>query len=73
MDGVGQPEAIHAAGHLNVRKQQLDIRAGFKNGERLVGVHRFDSSEPRVLDDIHRAHSIISSSTTRTLAGTGGW
>ena len=57
MDGVSQLEAIHAAGHLNVRKQKVDIRAGLKNGQRLVGVHRFDRSESGVLDDVHRAHA----------------
>jgi hypothetical protein len=57
MDGVSQLEAIHTAGHLNVRKQKFDIRAGFKDLERLVGVHRFDSGEPGVLDNVHGAHA----------------
>ena len=57
MDGVSQLEPIHTAGHLNIREQEVDIRAELKNGQRLVGVQRFDRNEPGVLDDVHRAHA----------------
>jgi hypothetical protein len=38
--------------HLNVRRQQRDVRARFKNGTRLVSFHGFNGREARVLDNV---------------------
>ena len=57
MHGVGQLQAIHAAGHLNIGKQQRDVRAGFQNGNRLVGIDGFDGMEPGILHDVDGAHA----------------
>ncbi len=57
MDGVGELEPIHAAGHLDIRKQQLNVGAGFEDRKRIVGIDGFNSRKPGVLDHIHRAHA----------------
>ena len=57
MNRVGELEPIHAPRHLDVREQQFDIRAGFEDRQRIVGVDGFNGGKARVLDHIHRAHA----------------
>ena len=57
MHRMRELQSVHAARHLNVRKKQRDVGTRFENGERLLGVDRFDSRESGVLDNIDRAHS----------------
>jgi len=57
MDGVGQLQAIHSAGHLNVGKQKRYIGARFQNGKCFVGVYRLNCLEARVFDDVDCPHS----------------
>ena len=53
--------------HLNIREQQLDIGAGLKNSERVVGIDGFEGVKPASSTiSTARMRSIISSSTTRT-------
>jgi len=52
-----QFQAIHTPGHLDIREQKIDVRAGLKNGEGFVGVHGFYRREACVCHDIHRAHA----------------
>ena len=49
--------SVHAAGHLDVGKQQFDIGARFEDRERIVGIDGFNGGEAGVLDHIHRAHA----------------
>ena len=54
---MGQFQTIHAARHLNVCKQHSNVRAGFQNGERLIGIHGFDRSKPGIFHDIDGTHA----------------
>jgi hypothetical protein len=55
--GVGQLQSVHAAGHLDVGKEQRDVRARFENGKRFVGIDGFNRREPGILNDVDRAHA----------------
>ena len=57
MHRVGELQPVHAARHLDVGKQQRDVRARFENGKRLVGVDGFDRREAGILDDVDGAHA----------------
>jgi len=57
MHRVSQLQAVHAARHLNIGEQQIDVRAGFQNGERLIGVHGFNGRKSGIFHNIDRAHS----------------
>ncbi len=57
MHGVSQLQSVHAARHLNIGEQQIDVRAGLQNGDCLVGVHGFNGSKSGILHNIDRAHS----------------
>jgi hypothetical protein len=56
MDGEREPQAAHAARHLNIGKQQHDIGPGLQDGERFVGVSGLDRDKTGILDQIDRAH-----------------
>jgi amidase len=57
MDGLSEPQTVHAAGHLDVREKQRYVRAAFQYGNRFVRIHRFDGRKPGVGDDVCRTHS----------------
>jgi hypothetical protein len=54
---MGQLEAVHAAGHLNIGEQQRYVRAGFENGDSLIGVDGLDRAEAGILDDVDGTHA----------------
>jgi hypothetical protein len=57
MHGVREFQTVHAARHLNIRKQHGDVRAGLQNGERFIGVHSLDRSKSGILHDIGGTHA----------------
>ena len=57
MHGMGELQPIDAAGHLDIGKQQVDVRTCFENGQRLIGVDGLDRGKSGILDDIHGAHA----------------
>ena len=56
MHRMGELQSVHAARHLDVGKQQGNVRTGFQDGKRLVGVHGFDPGKPGILHDVDRFH-----------------
>ena len=57
VDGVGEFQSVHAAGHLNVRKQQRDVGARLENGKRFVGIDGLHRRESGILDKIDGPHA----------------
>jgi hypothetical protein len=69
-DGVSQPEAIHAAGHLNVRKQKLDIRAGFKKASASAALQHSADGEQGIRVDLGVSTFSLSKRPTERISGT---
>ena len=57
MHGVSELQTVHAAWHLNIRKQHGDIRAGLQNSDRLIGVHSLNRAKSGILHEIGGAHA----------------
>ena len=56
-DEAGQREPVHGAlRHVHVGHQQVDLLVAFEDGERLVGLRRFEDTEPRIDQGIGRLH-----------------
>ena len=73
VDGVGELEAVHASGHLDVGEQQFDVGAGFEDRQRIVGIDGFNGVKPASSTiSTARMRSSISSSTTRTARRAAG-
>jgi hypothetical protein len=54
---VGQFQSIHAFWHVDVRKQQRNVRAGFQQGDRFIRVSDLDRHEAGFLDHFDGQHS----------------
>jgi hypothetical protein len=57
MYGMRKPQAVDAAGHLDVGEDQRDIGSGLQDRNRLVGIYRLHRSVTGVLDHIDRPHA----------------
>ncbi len=62
MHRMSEFQTIHAPWHLDVRKQQRDVRPVFKYDDRLIRVDRADRRKSCVFDEIQGAsvqHRIV--------------
>ena len=57
VDGVGEFQSVHAAGHLNVREQQRDVGTRLENGQRFVGIDGLHRGKSGILDKIDGPHA----------------
>jgi len=53
---MGKFQAVHAAGHVDVREKQGDIGPRFQQDNRFVRITGLDRNEPRFLDDFDGKH-----------------
>ena len=53
---MGKFQAVHAAGHVDVREKQGDIGPRFQQDNRFVRVTGLDRNEPRFPDDFDGKH-----------------
>ena len=44
-----QPEAVHGAGHLNIREDRANVIPAFQNTDGFIGIRCRDSFEPGLL------------------------
>ena len=56
MDRVGEFQAVHAAGHLDVSEHQRDVGSALEDCDGFVGVHRLNRGIAGIFDHIDRAH-----------------
>jgi len=56
MNRMGQFEAIHDAGQLDVSEQQINVRPRLQQHQSIFGIDRFKRSKTGILDDIDCAH-----------------
>jgi hypothetical protein len=54
---VGQFQAVHAAGHLNVGEEQRYVRTGLQNGDGFIGVDSLNRTKPRILHNVNGTHA----------------
>ena len=54
---AGEFQSVHRSGHLDIGKDHMDVRPGFENDNRLVGVASFDNIESSVCDHFRRIHA----------------
>jgi hypothetical protein len=57
VNGVGQLQAVHAARHLNVGKEQRYVGARFEYGECLIGIDGLHRREPGIFHNVNRTHT----------------
>jgi hypothetical protein len=51
-NGVGQLQAVHGAGHVNVAKHYLNVAALLEQADSLIGIARFHDAKPRLLRNV---------------------
>jgi hypothetical protein len=56
-DGGGQLQPIHGTRHMDIRENDADVEAVFKDKNRFVGVFCFDNLETSGPDHIDRVHA----------------
>ena len=54
---VGQSQAVHGPGHLNVGEEQRYVRTGLQNGDGFIGIDSFERMKARILHNIDGAHA----------------
>jgi hypothetical protein len=53
----GELQAINRAGHLDISKDDVNVRARFENRNRFVSITSFDNVETGVADHFRHVHS----------------